>query len=172
MTTSQKKGNTNIVSTDRVTNGGTNVRKCYFSSSNVTLNQFYMIQILFLCRPRTRTSDVNSSTYWNSGSGPLGAIMNADIQVRGDSKVCQRPSPFTSRDRKPDFAATKQLEEHLFTSVCPSVCPSVTPLSLCSHYRIIMKFSEVIINDRSDIHAKGQGHRPEVKVTCRGQNLA
>ena len=29
-------------------------------------------------------------------------------------------------------------------SVCPSVCPSVTPFSLCSHHRIIMKFSGVI----------------------------
>ena len=47
----------------------------------------------------------------------------------------------------------------------PSVCPSVTPFSLCSHHRIIMKFSGVITNDRSDVHAKGQGQRSKVKVT-------
>ena len=40
-----------------------------------------------------------------------------------------------------------------------SVCPSVTLFSLCSHHRIIMKFSGVITNDRSEIHAKGQGQR-------------
>ena len=32
-------------------------------------------------------------------------------------------------------------------SVCPSVRPSVTPFWLCSHHRIIMKFSGVITND-------------------------
>ena len=58
-------------------------------------------------------------------------------------------------------------------SVCPSVClsvrlsvcPSVTPFWLCSHHRIIMKFSGVITMDRSDVHAKGQGQRSKVKVT-------
>ena len=34
---------------------------------------------------------------------------------------------------------------------------SVTPFSLCSHNRIIMKFSRVGTMDRSDVHAKGQG---------------
>ena len=49
--------------------------------------------------------------------------------------------------------------------VCPSVRPSVTPFWLCSHHRIIMKFSGVITSDRSDVHAKGQGQRSKVKVT-------
>ena len=46
-----------------------------------------------------------------------------------------------------------------------SVCLSVTPFSLCSHHRIIMKFSGVITNDKSDVHAKGQGQMSKVKVT-------
>ena len=58
-------------------------------------------------------------------------------------------------------------------SVCPSVRPSVrlsvrlsvTPFWLCSHHPIIMKFSEVITNDQSKVHAKGQGQRSKVKVT-------
>ena len=50
-------------------------------------------------------------------------------------------------------------------SVCPSVRLSVTPFWLCSHHRIIMKFSGVITSDRSDVHAKGQGQRSKVKVT-------
>ena len=50
-------------------------------------------------------------------------------------------------------------------SVRLSVCPSVTPFWLCSHHRIIMKFSGVITSDRSDVHAKGQGQRSKVKVT-------
>ena len=67
------------------------------------------------------------------------------------------------------LAATKQLYKwyfpSVFLSVCPSVCPSVTPFWLCSHHRIIMKFSGVITSDRSDVHAKGQGQRSKVKVT-------
>ena len=54
-------------------------------------------------------------------------------------------------------------------SVCPSVRPSVrlsvTPFWLCSHHRIIMKFSGVITNDQRKVHAKGQGQRSKVKVT-------
>ena len=50
-------------------------------------------------------------------------------------------------------------------SVCPSVCLSVTPFWLCSHHCIIMKFSGVITNDQSKVHAKGQGQRSKVKVT-------
>ena len=50
-------------------------------------------------------------------------------------------------------------------SVRLSVRLSVTPFWLCSHHRIIMKFSGVITNDKSDVHAKGQGQRLKVKVT-------
>ena len=50
-------------------------------------------------------------------------------------------------------------------SGCLAVCLSVTPFWLCSHHRIIIKFSGVITNDRSDVHAKGQGHMSQVKVT-------
>ena len=40
-----------------------------------------------------------------------------------------------------------------------------TPFSLCSHHGIIMKFSGVITNGRSDVYAKVQGQRSKVKVT-------
>ena len=50
-------------------------------------------------------------------------------------------------------------------SVCLSVYLSATPFLLCSHHRIIMKFSGVFTNDRSDVHAKGQGQRSIVKIT-------
>ena len=43
------------------------------------------------------------------------------------------------------------------------VSPSVTHFLLCPHYRIIMKFSGVVTNGRSDAHAKGQGQRYKVK---------
>ena len=49
-------------------------------------------------------------------------------------------------------------------SVCLSVCPSVTPFWVCSHHRIIMKFSEVITKDQGK-RAKGQGQRSKVEVT-------
>ena len=61
------------------------------------------------------------------------------------------------------LAATKQLYKWYFPSVCLSVCLSVTPFWLCFHHRIIMKFSGVITNDKSKVHAKGQ--RSKVKVT-------
>ena len=71
------------------------------------------------------------------------------------------------------LAATKQLYKRYFPSVrlsvCLSVCPSVrlsvTPFWLCSHQHIIMKFSGVIISDKSDVHAKGHHQRSKVKVT-------
>ena len=43
--------------------------------------------------------------------------------------------------------------------------PSDLPCWLCSHHRIIMKFSGLITNDQSKVHAKGQGQRSKVKVT-------
>ena len=59
------------------------------------------------------------------------------------------------------LAVTKQLYKHFFLSVRLSVC-----LWCFFHcHRIIMKFSEVITIDRSDVHAKGQGQRSKVKVT-------
>ena len=63
------------------------------------------------------------------------------------------------------LAATKQLYKLYFPSVRLSVCLSVTPFWLCSHHCIIMKFSGVITNDESKVHAKGQGQRSKVKVT-------
>ena len=69
----------------------------------------------------------------------------------------------------PFLAATKQLYKWYFPSVRPSVRLSVrlsvTPFWLCSHHRIIIKFSGVITNDKSKVHAKGQGQRSKVKVT-------
>ena len=50
-------------------------------------------------------------------------------------------------------------------SVYLSVCLSVTPFWLCSHHRIIMKFSGVITKDQGNVHTKGQGRRSKVKVT-------
>ena len=58
------------------------------------------------------------------------------------------------------LAATKQL----YKWFSPSIHPSVTPFSLCSHHRIIMKFSGVITNDKNDIHANSQGQKSKVKV--------
>ena len=61
--------------------------------------------------------------------------------------------------------AALQIVFSVFLSVRLSVRPSVTPFLLCSHHRIIMKFSGVITNDQSKVHAKGQGQRSKVKVT-------
>ena len=63
------------------------------------------------------------------------------------------------------FFSCDQAALWMVFSVRLSVCLSVTPFWLCSHHRIIMKFSGVITNDESDVHAKGQGQRSKVKVT-------
>ena len=63
------------------------------------------------------------------------------------------------------LAVTEQLYKWYFPSVRPSLCLSVTLFWLCSHHRIVMKFSGVITNDQSKAHAKGQGQRSKVKVT-------
>ena len=84
-------------------------------------------------------------------------------------QISRRCDLWCGKNRRLKFlAATKQLYEWSSPSVRPSVrrsvCLSVTPFWLCSHYRIITKFSRVITNDRSDVHAKGQGHRSKIKV--------
>ena len=67
------------------------------------------------------------------------------------------------------FFSCNQAALQMVFSVCLSVRPSVrlsvTPFSLCSHHRIIMKFSGVITSDQRNVHAKGQGQRLKVKVT-------
>ena len=63
------------------------------------------------------------------------------------------------------FSCDQAALQMVFPSVRLSVCLSVTPFWLCSHHRIIMKFSGVITSDKSDVHAKGQGQRSKVKVT-------
>ena len=63
-----------------------------------------------------------------------------------------------------DQAALRTLQSvRLSLRLC--VRPSVTPFSLCFHHRIIIKFSGVIANDRSDVHARVRGQRSKVKVT-------
>ena len=63
------------------------------------------------------------------------------------------------------FFSCDQAAIWLVQSVRLSVRPSVTPFSPCSHHHIIMKFSGVITNDKSDVHAKGEGQRSKAKVT-------
>ena len=53
-------------------------------------------------------------------------------------------------------------------SVCLSVCPAVCPPHHFDYVPIIVSswnFSGGITNDRSDAHAKGQGHRSKIKAT-------
>ena len=61
--------------------------------------------------------------------------------------------------------AALQMVFSVCLSICPSVRLSVTHFWLCSHHRIILKFSGVITNDQRKVHAKGQGQRSKVKVT-------
>ena len=85
--------------------------------------------------------------------------------------LCERNPPVASvfPHKGPEVQALifscDQAALWMVQSVHPSVRPSVTPFWLCSHHCIIMKFSGVITNDRSDVHAKGQGQRSKVKVT-------
>ena len=74
------------------------------------------------------------------------------------------PPPWTQSPPPPpsifscDQAALRTLLS-VRVSVHPSVRPPVTPFSLCSHCRIIIKFSGIITNGRRNVHAKCQGQR-------------
>ena len=59
------------------------------------------------------------------------------------------------------LAATKQLYEWFSPSVCPSVCHTFFTMFPAPYYHEIF----VIVDDRSDVHARGQGQRSKVKVT-------
>ena len=69
------------------------------------------------------------------------------------------------------LAATKQLYEWFSPSlpgpsVCLHFCPSVTPFWQCCSHPNIMKISEAITIDKSDVRAKGPwGQRSNVEVT-------
>ena len=74
------------------------------------------------------------------------------------------PSPVTAVVFSCDQAALWMVFS-VRPSVRPPVRPSVTHFWVCSHHRIIMKFSEVITKDQGKVHAKGQGQMSKVKVT-------
>ena len=63
-----------------------------------------------------------------------------------------------------DQAALRTLQS-VCLSVCPTVCLSVTPFSQCFSHSIMMKFSGVITNAKSDVHTKGHGQRSKDKDT-------
>ena len=93
-------------------------------------------------------------------------LIHAGIVYCNDNIEPQYDYSLSVRDVSRLFlAATKQLYEWYFLSVRPSVCLSVTPFWLCSHHRIIMKFSGVITTDKGNVNAKDQGQRSKVKVT-------
>ena len=81
---------------------------------------------------------------------------------------------WSSIEKVPYCFSCDQAAQQMVFSVCPSVrlsvrlsvCPSVRhTFLLCSHHRIIMKFSGVITNDQRKVHAKGQGQKSKFKVT-------
>ena len=63
------------------------------------------------------------------------------------------------------LAATKAalwMVQSVRLCVCVSVCHTFSP---CFHHHIIMKFSGIVTNDRSEVNTKGLGQRSKVKVT-------
>ena len=89
----------------------------------------------------------------------IGSDNDVALHLRFGRMICRTPTGLGSI---PFLAATKQLNEWYFPSVRPSVCDTFW---LCSHHSIIMKFSEVVTNDKCDVHGKSQGQRSKVKVT-------
>ena len=105
-----------------------------------------------------------TSSNVQSHSAPRPALVNNN-RVRTDLEKCLN---FNVVLKKCLILSCDQAALRTLLSVRLSVCLSVrllfsTPFSLCSHHRIIMKFSGVITNDKSDVHAQGQ--RSKVKVT-------
>ena len=113
--------------------------------------------------------------HWCCQSNRMGDGQHLNLKMDMDGWRNKGPIDWTQDKSVADYklecciliflAATKQLYKWYFPSVRPSVRLSVTPFWLCSHHLIIMKFSGVITNDQSKVHAKGQGQRSKVKVT-------
>ena len=106
-------------------------------------------------------------------AGTQGQILLADLAIHGDLVLPFTVEMYWYEDCDVNLLdvfscdqtviwLVQSVRPSIRPSVCLSVCPSVTPFSPCSHHRIIMK---VIIMDRSDVHAKGQGQRSKLKVT-------
>ena len=74
-------------------------------------------------------------------------------------------SPYFCHSSVLFFSCDQAALKMVFSSVRLVVSPSVTPFWLCSHHRIIMKFSGFITNDQSKVHAKRQSQRSKVKFT-------
>ena len=70
------------------------------------------------------------------------------------------------------LAATKQLYEWFTLSIFLSVCPSVHLSHLFHYVPIIAPSWNLITDDGSDIHAKGQGQRSKVKAQRAKPDLA
>ena len=116
-----------------------------------------LVQVMAWCRQAT-SHYLNQC--WPRSPTPYGVTRPQWVKTPNDCPAKMQSIFFIWRNFSCDQAALQ-----MAFSVCLSVCPSVTPFLLCSHHRIIMKFSGVITNDQSKVHAKGQGQRSKVKVT-------
>ena len=103
-----------------------------------------------------------TGTVWNNKEGCWRKIYNIYTIVY-DTRITTKTFQFPLNTGI--LFSCDQAALWMVQSVRPSVCPSVRPFWLCSHHRIIMKFSGVITSDGGDLHAKGQGQRSKVKVT-------
>ena len=119
---------------------------------------FYSIPFFFQKNQRNARK-IAKRAYWRFSA--LSAITDSDWK-KGFAKVREFVGIWLDRSFKniPFFSCDQAA---LRTAI--SVCPSVTPFWQCFCHRIIMKFSGVITNDRSDVHAKDQCQRSKVKVT-------
>ena len=119
--------------------------------NNNHTNCFYVGEIIHACP--TLEGDFSYSVFWCTQSF-LGKLWFPHTYYM---PVLEEIAMF--------LAATKQLLEHIFLSVCLSVRPSVRhTIWHCSCPRIILQISGVIAIDRRDVHAKGQGQSARVKV--------
>ena len=115
----------------------------------------------------TRLKTQNTSfTLWSNSVGGWGMIKtNSSRDHQFSYRLSSVPTQYINH------LIVNYLRKHIFSCnqaalwMVQSVRLTVTPFSLCSHHRIIKKFSGVITIDRSDIHAKVQGQRSKVKVT-------
>ena len=88
-------------------------------------------------------------------------------------EIAKEICPIVFQDHPSNFKVTRDKTSPILTQIgrfriigrSQLSNPSDLPCWLCSHHRIIMKFSGVITNDQRKVHAKGQGQRSKVKVT-------
>ena len=103
----------------------------------------------------------------NWGFPDCNSSLNSPMAMKCCTKLetAKERCPFVFQGHPSNFKVLTQIGHFRTIGRSQLSNPSDLPCWLCSHHGIIIKFSGVITNDQSKVHAEGQGQRSKVKVT-------